>query len=247
MPSISWSRRAPSNRQTSASSNETIIETSPRHVKSPPESEFGGIPAPAPAPAPGLARRGTKRGFIKNLLGRTQSRAPFPPESNPPKSAPRRHKSSAENRKRSPGSNGRSRAKTVAAGGAPSPPLSKPRAASTTGPGVSAPISFRHQPTTGVHIHCHLVTLSPPAASPYPHIPGRPFRPFLHQRLLRAATAAIAPARPPLTRSFLLVVPEGATDPSRVLAFMHRRPGLGSPNWHFTSRFHTSRLRPTCI
>ncbi|MBE3044271.1 hypothetical protein IMZ48_17220 [Candidatus Bathyarchaeota archaeon] len=172
MPSIPWPKRTPFDRQPSASSDETVIGTVPQHAKPHAEDTLNGTPAPAPDH--GLSRRGTKRGFIKNLLSRTPSSAgsAADPSVTRTKSAPRprRLASSAEKRKRqsSASTNGRGGAKTVAAGGAPSPPLSK---GTTTTP-VSALISFNIRscsaPVPRQYVPSITVTLHPP------HLPRLP-------------------------------------------------------------------------
>lgn len=205
MPSISWSKRAPFGRLTSASSDEFDTETGPHRTEPHADGTLGGVSDTNQA----RPRRGTKRGLIQSLLRRTQTKGKSATKPSRNTSVPE-PETSAEERKRSPSRNGRGRAKTVAAGTLPSPPMSKPRSASTTA--VSVPIYFRYQVMVAAaavalpRIH----TVNPPSRPPtcsFPIFPATPSAPCSTSGCLRGSHYNACPHL--LLTRFLRVVPEG--------------------------------------
>src|SRR5262245_9437479 len=80
MSPMTWSKRSPFGRQTSPSSDQLGVRAGPQDVKPPPDAPSGRVAA-APAATPAAAtsehhqsRQEPKGGFIRNLLGRSQSK-----------------------------------------------------------------------------------------------------------------------------------------------------------------------------
>lgn len=248
MPLISWSRRAPFGRQKSASSDESGTETIPQHIESLAADKDGTLAGVSDVDQGRLQRRGTKRGIIQNLLSRTQTKGRSATKPSTTTSAPKAE-TSAEKRKRSPSSNGRPRAKTVAAGDLLSPALSKPRSASTSA--VSVPIDFRHQVMVAGAIAerrlIHTVTPSHPRCS-FPIFPAAP--PPLPCSLVAVWGQPLQPSLPSAAHAIPPAAPEASPSKIQVasplLTFM-QCPRDVETSIGFSSLFPISPLRSLCI